>query len=158
MRKTSRFQEAGFSISAYLWARATVDISLFELVDELSAARYELEAASARLSQAERRLARQPTAEAKEPLPPWYEAAALAENAAYTLIKRVCGQIADMPARTKAGLAVKLRLLADMFADDEGAASKITDRADIGARLMKSIMFDVGARAFDRQSGDVDKY
>ena len=144
MRKIARSREAGFSVSAYIWNKATIDIYLFELADELSAARYELKAASARLTQAERRLASQSAAEAKEPLPSWYEVAELAEHNASALIGRLCARIAAVPARSKAGLAIKLLLLSDMFADDEAPISEIINRGDIGAKLVTSVLRDIG--------------
>jgi uncharacterized membrane protein len=144
MKNRARNQEPNFFVSAYVWSKGAIDTSLFELADELSAAWHELNAASARLSQAERRLARQSAVDAKEPLPVWFEAAEAAESAASALIGRLCIQIANTPARTKAGVAIKLRLLGDVFRDDDGAAGQTQSRNGLGERLMRSIMMDVG--------------
>jgi hypothetical protein len=149
MRNPVGSRDFDFSISAYVRAKGVIDTSLFELADELSAAVHELSAASARLSQAERRLARQPAADAKEPLPAWFEAAEAAESAASALIGRLCIQIANIPARTKAGLAVKLRLVAGVFSEDDSAAGRRAGRSDVGERLIESIMLDVGASVFE---------
>lgn len=103
--------------SSYAFFTASEDINLFELAEELCAADHMLQAARSELASAERRLQRLTLFQGGE-LPGWFVAREEAEAAARALVDSLCEEIAAAPVRSRAGLAIKLRVLAALFQDD----------------------------------------
>src|SRR5436190_1962483 len=103
--------------SAHTVATATEDGGLFELAEELKAAEHMLQAAATELGRAERQLQRTTLSPEKE-LPAWFVTREEADAAARALVESLCEEIAATPAHSKAGLAIKLRVLAALFQDD----------------------------------------
>jgi hypothetical protein len=120
---------------------AIKDADLFELAEELSGADHALQAAASKLACAERKLERTALLTGRD-LPAWFLACEEAEAAARAVFESLYEQIADTRAHTKAGLAIKLRLLAAFYADDPTAASGDCD-VDVGWRLLRSVIDDV---------------
>ncbi len=130
------------SVSAYLWDAASADIRLFELEEELAAALYQLEAAKSRLSQVERRFAGLLNNVLALEFPASYVAAEEAEGAAVALVEGLKGEIASARAHTKAGLALKFRLLAMFYSEDVGDVANLVDSSDPSEELLRSVLAD----------------
>jgi hypothetical protein len=137
--------------SAYAFANAAEDIALFELAAELDAADHMLQAAKTELASAERRLQRLAALPAQD-LPDWFTAREEAEAAAQAVIESLCEEIAAKRVSSRAGLAIKLRVLAAILQDDptpisDGLASEGTHA------LLQSIFKDGG---LEPSSGTID--
>jgi hypothetical protein len=75
--------------------------------------------------------------------PPWFVAAAQKELVAGQALEVVYEQITRWRAHTKPGLAIKLRLLAELYGE---AAGGPPDDSDIVSRLLSSLIEDVSER------------
>ncbi|GEP61651.1 hypothetical protein [Reyranella soli] len=126
--------------SSYAIARAVQDASLFELAEELIAADHILQAAATKLACAERKLDRA-VLEDRE-LPTWFLAREEDEASARTVVESLYEQIAETRAHTKAGLAIKLKLLGALYCNDPTAAQDDCD-VDVPSRLLRSMIEDV---------------
>jgi hypothetical protein len=124
--------------SAHAFVNASEDMSLFELAEELHAADHTLQAARTELARAERKLQRL-TLFPGEELPGWFVAREDAEAAARILVDTLCEEIATAPVRSRAGLAIKLRVLAALFQDDPSLISDPV-ASDGAQALLKSIL------------------
>jgi hypothetical protein len=131
----------GLAVSPYVVAHAVEDAELFDLAEELSGADHVLQAAATKLARAERKLERT-TLVSGHDLPTWFLADEEDEAAARAVIDSLYEQIADTRAHTKAGLAIKLRLLAALYGDDPTAARDDCE-VDVGSRLLRSMIEDV---------------
>jgi hypothetical protein len=138
-----RFRDV--AASPYAFANAAEDSAIFELAEELDAADHTLQAARTELARAERRLQRLRPLPGEE-LPDWFTAREEAEAAAQAVVESLCEEIAGKRVSSRAGLAIKLRVLAAIFQDDptpvsDGIASDGTHA------LLQSIFKDGGLRA-----------
>lgn len=129
-----------FAVSPYIIASAKDDAILFELAEELNVADHMLKATTTELSRAERRLERTALLRDQE-IPAWFARCEEAEAAARAVIEALHDQIADTRAYSKAGLAIKLQLLA-MFYRDDPTSVKDNCGIDIASRLLRSILED----------------
>jgi hypothetical protein len=127
--------------SAHTFANAPEDMSLFELAEELYAADHTLQAARTELASAERKLQRL-TLFSGDELPAWFVAREEAETAARILVDTLCEEIAIAPVRSRAGLAIKLRVLAALFQDDPTPISDPV--ASDGAQALLQSILDSG--------------
>jgi hypothetical protein len=135
-----RFKDV--ATSPYAFAHATEDVVLFELAEELDAADHMLQAARTELARAERKLQRLRLLPEEE-LPDWFTAREEAEAAAHAIVESLCEEIAGKRASSRAGLAIKLRVLAAIFQDDPTPVSEClgSDGTDM---LLQSIFKDGG--------------
>jgi hypothetical protein len=108
-----------------------------------------LRAAMTELARAERKLAKLDGMSAKYDLPPWFVAREEAEAAAGALVESLYEQIAETRAHSKAGLAIKLRLVATLYGDDPTTAQDDYD-VDAASRLLRSIILDVSTADISR--------
>ncbi|MDP2368145.1 hypothetical protein [Rhodoferax sp.] len=101
-----------------------------------------LHAAMAELARAEQRLSEAQKEEGanRRRRPSWYVAAKAKEEAAGDALELIHQQIAQTPAHTKAGLAIKLQLTAMLYGEnlEEGQ-----DGADMVSVLLRSLIGDV---------------
>jgi len=117
------------------WADS-MDRRLFQLAARMRVAEQALHAAMDELAQAEQRL----SAQTKQKRPAWYAAAEGKEKQAGAALETIYRQIAETPAHTKVGLALKLQLVAMLYGEnlDEGG-----DDTDIVSILLRSLITDV---------------
>src|SRR5689334_14522407 len=96
------------------------DATLFNLVARMRVAEQTLHAAMTALAEAEQRLseARPEESSSRRRRPSWYVAAEAKEEAAGNALELIYQQIAQTPARTKAGLAIKLQLTAMLYGEN----------------------------------------
>jgi hypothetical protein len=128
----------------YAFADAVQDGPLFELAEELIAARHWFYAAATDLSIAERRLQRM-TFPRGQDLPTWFCDRERDEEAARIALESLYQRIAHTRACSKAGVAIKLSLLAAFYRGDAtllGDNSAVDD-ADV---LVQSIVDDLSVR------------
>lgn len=138
------YMRGGFkdvTASAHAFINASEDMRLFELAEELYAADHTLQAARTELASAERKLQRL-TLFPGEELPDWFVAREEAEAAARILVETLCEEIATAPVRSRAGLAIKLRVLAAFFQDDPTPISDPV--ASDGAQALLQSILDSG--------------
>ena len=118
---------------------ATEDISPFDLAEQLTAAQYTFQAAAMELARAERRL-RHSVLDTDIPL--WFVAREQAEAAAEAQVQVLYERIVQAHAWTKAGLAIKLQILAGLCRNDATLVREELS-ADIVSLLIQSIVRDV---------------
>jgi hypothetical protein len=138
-----RFRDV--AASPYALANAAADTALFELAEELDAADHTLQATRMELTRAERRLQRLRLLPGAE-LPAWFTEREEAEAAAQALVESLCEEIAGKRVSSRAGLAIKLRVLAAIFQDDPTPVSDELGSDDTHA-LLQAIVKDGGLRA-----------
>jgi hypothetical protein len=110
------------------WADSK-DSSLFQLAARLRSPSKNLHAAMTELAQAEQRLSEVQTEGSQRwRRPSWYVAAEAKEEAAGNAIELIYQQIAQTPAHTKAGLAIKLQLVAELYGETLSSATRSTTR------------------------------
>lgn len=124
-------------------ARVGNDDDLFRLAARMRVAEQDLHAAMDQLARAERRLSesrrdRRTTGHIGRPA--WFLAAVRKEQAAGDTVEQVYRQIARSRAHTMPGLAIKLRLLADLYGQVLGEPP---DESDTVAVLLHSLIEDV---------------
>jgi len=120
-------------------ARMTEDNGLFDAAERLAAAHHAFQAAAIELARAERKLARMaPTPD----VPTWFVAYEEAEASAGVGMEALYEQIAEIRAHSKAGLAVKLRILAALYREDPTPVRDVYE-IDVASRLLRSIVEDV---------------
>ena len=127
--------------STYTIANVSADQPLFELAEEAVAADQALQAAISELALAERRLQRTKLLPQHE-LPEWFVAREDAEAAARAFSISLYEQLANMQAKTRAGLAIKLRILSGLYSDDPRPLEDELD-FDLGQLLLNSIIGDL---------------
>lgn len=126
--------------------RTSRDAALFELAARLRGADQTHAEAMTELARAEQR-----SAEIAEPKkrcrrrPAWLAAAQIRETATGDTLEVIYGQVAQTPARTKAGLAIKLRLVALLYGENVDEHCEEGD-PDLIARLLRSLLIDVAER------------
>ena len=114
------------------------DGPLLRLAARLSVAEQALDAAMDELERAEQRLS---AARANRPAKPsWFVAAAQKEEAAGEAVEQLYREIGRVRAHTKAGLAIKLRLAAQLYGDMVDEAG---DESDAVFVLLHSLLADV---------------
>jgi hypothetical protein len=122
-------------------ARASADQPLFELAEEVVAADQALQAAISELALAERRLQRTRLLPEHD-LPAWFVAREEVEAAARAFSVSLYEQIVSTPAKSRAGLAIKLRVLSGLYGDDPRPLKDEFD-LDLGQALLNSILDNV---------------
>jgi multidrug efflux pump subunit AcrA (membrane-fusion protein) len=127
--------------SPYAIARVSADRPLFELAEEAVAADQALQAAISELALAERRLQRTELLPGQD-LPAWFVAREDAEAAARAFSISLYEQLANVRAKTRAGLAIKLRILSGLYSDDPRLLEDELN-LDLGQLLLNSIIDDV---------------
>jgi hypothetical protein len=100
-----------------------------------------LHAAMTELAQAEQRMSEVQTEEGsnRRRRPSWYVAAEAEEEAAGNALELLYQQIAQTLAQTKAGLAIKLQLVAVLYGETVGDA---VDDTDLVALMLQSLLAD----------------
>jgi hypothetical protein len=116
----------------------TEDAKLLRLASTMKMVERELHAAMDRLESAEKRLSQLPgTKRARGRRPAWYLAAVQKERITGKNLERTYHQIARVRAKTKVGLAIKVRLLADLYGELVGSPD------DMMSVLLKSLLEDL---------------
>ena len=75
-------------------------------------------------------------------IPGWFVAYEESEAAAAVVIESLCDQISDIRAHSKAGLAIKLSILASLYREDP-TALRDEYESDAASRLLQSVLDDV---------------
>jgi hypothetical protein len=126
--------------------RTSRDAALFELAARLLGADQAHAAAMTKLARAEQRFAAMAAPKKRgRRRPAWLAAAQERETATGDALEVIYYQIAQTPARTKAGLAIKLRLVALLYGETVDEPCQEGD-PDLVARLLRSLMSDVADR------------
>lgn len=122
------------------WA-GSKDAALFQLAARMRVAEQTLHATMTELAQAEQRLSEVQTEEgsSRQRRPSWYAAAEGREEAAGDALELIYQQIAQTPAHTKAGLAIKLQLMAALYGE---TLSEAVDDSDMVSQLLRSLIVD----------------
>lgn len=121
------------------WA-GSKDAPLFRLAARLQMAEQALHGAMDELAEAERRLSELPTVDRTSRPPAWFTAAIQSERLAGEALEKIYDQVAQARAHTKAGLAIKLRLLAELYG---GTLDEESDETDLVSVLVDSLIADV---------------
>lgn len=122
------------------------DASLIQLARRMRVAEQALDEAMDELAEAERRFAALPEVERRSRrTPAWFTAARDREGAAGDALESIYRQIAQTPARTKTGLALKLQLVALLFGENADEA-RDDEGADMVSYLIQSLIADVTER------------
>ena len=95
----------------------------------------------ANLNEAEQRYFALPKKQRRGPEPDWYQAAQQAEAEAANVVEKLHLRIARTPARTREGLAIKMRLLAAAYGED--LDSDTGDARDLASCLIRSLVTDL---------------
>ena len=121
------------------------DAALFQLAARMRVAEQSLHAAMTELAQAEQRLSEVQTEEGsnRRRRPSWYVAAEAEEEAAGDALELIYQQIAQTPAQTKAGLAIKLQLVAVLYGE---TLSEAVDDTDMVSELLRSLIADTSGQ------------
>lgn len=127
-------------------ARTSRDAALFALAARLRVADQAHAEAMTELARAEQRFAAmaEPRKHGRR-RPAWLAAAQDRETATGDALEFIYGQMARTPARTKAGLAIKLRLVALLYGENVDEPCQEGD-PDLVARLLRSLMIDIAER------------
>lgn len=122
------------------WA-SNKDAALFHFAARMRVAEQALHVAMTELAQAEQRLSEAQTeaGASRRRRPSWYIAAEAKEEAAGDALEWIYQQIAQTPAHTKADLAIKLQLVADLYDETVAGAD---DDTDMVAQLLRSLITD----------------
>ncbi len=124
------------------WAGSR-DAGLFQAAAKMRVAEQELDAAMDELALAEQRLSELPKAKrtiGRVGRPAWFVTAEQKEQAAGHALEDLYQQISRLRAHTKPGLAIKLRLLAELYGEAVGGPS---DDSDMVSVLLSSLLEDV---------------
>lgn len=126
------------------WA-GSKDTALFQLAARMRVAEQTLYVAMTELAQAEQRLSEVQQEERPGRLrrPAWYVAAEAKEEAASDALELIYQQIAQTPAQTKAGLAIKLQLVAELYGE---TLSNADDDTDMVSLLLRSLLADTAGQ------------
>lgn len=123
----------------FAWADSK-DSSLFQLAARMRVAEQTLHAAMTELAQAEQRLSEvQTEGSQRRRRPSWYVAANAQEEAAGEALELIYQKIVQTPAHTKAGLAIKLQLVAWLYGEN---LSDAADDTDMVSQLLRSLLAD----------------
>jgi hypothetical protein len=132
-RGTSLRERAGFQA-----ANGQGDARLLRSAKRMQEAEHALHAAMDDLAGAERRLLEGPSKGRRRPA--WYTAAVRREREAGSILEDVYARITAVRARTAAGLAIKVRLLATLYGQAPGQGP---DESDMVSVLIDSLLKDV---------------
>lgn len=124
------------------WAGSR-DAELFQAAAKMRVAEQELNTAMDELSLAEQRLSDLPKNKrtlGRGGRPAWFVAAVEKEQAAGHALESIYQQITRLRAHTKPGLAIKLRLLAELYGE---VAGDLSDDSDMVSVLLGSLLQDV---------------
>lgn len=123
------------------WAGSR-DAPLFQLAARMRVAEQVLHAAMTKLALAEQRLSNVQKEEgsSRRRRPSWYVAAEAKDETAGNSLELIYQQIAQTPAHTKAGLAIKLQLTAMLYGEN---LEESQDGADMVSVLLRSLIGDV---------------
>ncbi len=121
------------------------DAALFQLATRMRVAEQTLHATMNDLAQAEQRLSETQAGEGsiRRRRPSWYVAAEAREEAAGDALELLYQQIAQTPAHTKAGLAIKLQLVAVLYGETVG---DVVADTDLVALMLQSLIADVAGQ------------
>lgn len=121
------------------WAGSR-DAPLLRLVARMRVAEQALHNAMDELAQAEQRLSQLPAVDRTSRQPPWFTAAVQGEQVAGDALEKIYDQITQARAHTKAGLGIKLRLLAELYG---GTFDEVPDETDLVSVFIDSLIADV---------------
>ena len=121
-------------------ADAQTDARLLRLAKRMRSAEHALQAAMEELAGSERRLSERSTAKGSNRPPAWYATAVRRERAEAAALEEIYKAIARARARTRSGLAIKVRLLATLYGEvlDQGP-----DPSDMVSVMIHSLLTDV---------------
>lgn len=126
------------ALAAFRAANSQNDARLLQLSEKMRAAEHALQAAMDGLARAERRLSEEPRKGGRRPA--WYTAAVRHEREAGDILEDVHKRVASVRARTAAGLAIKVGLLATLYGQALGQGP---DESDMVSVLIDSLVKDV---------------
>lgn len=123
----------------------TGDAEWIALAEQLRLAELQLHRALDHFAVAERRFFGLPRRQRKRAIPDWYTAAQEAEASTVDALDAIYVQIAETCVTAKAGLTLKLRLLATAHGLRSGLEGDNETATDLSARLICSLQRDVAS-------------
>jgi predicted ArsR family transcriptional regulator len=118
------------------------DVRLFRLAERMRLADHALQAAMDELAAAEQRLSKWRRTKGSGRPPAWYGAAVRRERTVGAALEEIYKAIARARARTRSGLAIKVRVLATLYGEvlDQGP-----DQSDMVSVMIHSLLADCSA-------------